>query len=97
VDTERYGDITLADAGCHQQQRLSTKSDTFLGLGRANRRFHRLTLVGRQRQRRRSGARVRSRHPRLRINHASVDSGSLITRPNFCRAVLVAIFARATH
>jgi hypothetical protein len=91
---ERFRDVVLADTSGHQQQRFSSTHDTLLGLGRADRRFDRLTLLGRERQRRRSGARVRSRHPRLRIDHALVDTGLRNPRPNFRRAALVAVQIR---
>jgi len=69
MDAQRTRNIMLADARGHQQQRFSSTYHTLFGLRRANRRFHRLSLLGRQWQRLRTGAAVRSLHPGLRIDH----------------------------
>lgn len=69
VNAERPGRVSQADAGSHQQKRLTALNHSLLGRRRADRCFDRLTLRGRERQRLRPGAGVYSPHPGLRIDH----------------------------
>ena len=70
MHAESEGNIVLAYAVSHQQQRSSSKRDTLFGLRRANCRRHCFPLLGRQWQRLRPWPGVRSLHPRLGIDHA---------------------------
>jgi len=70
VDPEQHRNVTRTDAIGHQQKGLGSPQYARLGLRRANRSLHPLTLFDGKRERLRPRTRVRARHPRFRIDHA---------------------------
>jgi hypothetical protein len=70
VYAEQHRDVTRTNTFRHQQQGLGPFQHTRLGFRRTNGNLNLLPLLGPQRERLRSWARVRARYPRFRIDHA---------------------------